>query len=218
MTCVKSTRHPRRSRDDLRELLLQSALVEFGEKGFEGASTRAIAQRADAHQPQINYHFESKRALWEAAVDHLYGKLADALGEIPAIETAGSAHEVAEALAELLRRFVQFAAAHPELNRIVVHEATAGGERLEWMVDRHVRPIHDSMVTAWELLVDAGIAAPIHSAAIHHVIVGAASLLYVNAPEARLLTGADPTEPGLVEVHADGIVAMLLPGLARPER
>jgi len=218
MRLVKSTRHPRRSREGLRELLLQSALVEFSEKGFEGASTRSIAQRADAHQPQINYHFESKQALWEAAVEHLYGQLADALGEIPVLETAGNAQEVAAALAEILRRFVRFAAAHPELNRIVVHEATAGSERLEWMVDRHVRPIHNSTVMAWELLVAAGIAAPIHSAAIHHVIVGAASLVYVNAPEARLLTGADPVEPEFVEVHADGIVAMLLPGLTQPER
>jgi len=52
---------------------LGSALVEFGAKGFDGASTRAIASRVQAHQPQINYHFESKTALWTTAVDHLFG-------------------------------------------------------------------------------------------------------------------------------------------------
>jgi hypothetical protein len=50
----------RRPRADIREELLKSALVEFGAKGFDGASTRAIAARIQAHQPQINYHFESK--------------------------------------------------------------------------------------------------------------------------------------------------------------
>ena len=35
----------RRPRADIREELLKSALVEFGAKGFDGASTRAIAAR-----------------------------------------------------------------------------------------------------------------------------------------------------------------------------
>ena len=34
--------------------------TEFAAHGFEGASTRAIAAAAGTHQPQINYHFESK--------------------------------------------------------------------------------------------------------------------------------------------------------------
>src|SRR3984893_11700916 len=59
--------------------------VEFGAKGFEGASTRAIASRVQAPQPQINYHFESKTALWTAAVDYLFGLLREAIyGVIPA--------------------------------------------------------------------------------------------------------------------------------------
>ncbi|NBR91752.1 MAG: TetR/AcrR family transcriptional regulator, partial [Rhodobacteraceae bacterium] len=45
---------------------------EFARNGFAGASTRAIAIRAGAHQPQINYHFSSKEALWRAVVDDLF--------------------------------------------------------------------------------------------------------------------------------------------------
>ncbi len=75
----------RRTRTDIREALLESALVEFGAKGFDGASTRAIAPRVQAHQPQINYHFESKTALWTAAVDYLFGLLREAFdGVLPA--------------------------------------------------------------------------------------------------------------------------------------
>ena len=60
-----SQRRPRvrRDRKNLRARLLDAALIEFGAKGFAGASTRAIARRVDTHQPQINYHFASKRAL-----------------------------------------------------------------------------------------------------------------------------------------------------------
>ena len=82
-------RRTRRTRSDLRGRLLDSALIEFGRKGFDGASTRAIADRVDAFQPQINYHFESKEALWAESVDHLFAQLAAAIDPLP----AAHAHE-----------------------------------------------------------------------------------------------------------------------------
>src|SRR5262249_5599112 len=117
--------------------------------------------------------------------------------------------------AELIRRFVRFAAAHPELNQIMVHEATAASARLTWMVERHVKPLYAAGRALWHRLRDAGIAAPIDERLFHYVMVGAASLVYVNAPEARLLSGIEPTAPRWVEAHADGLVAMLLPKAPR---
>src|SRR5207302_11219656 len=111
----------RRTRGDIRERLLDAALVEFGAKGFEGASTRSIAQRIDAHQPQINYHFASKEALWAAAVDHLFGLLDHELSDLPLPAGAVDPAQLASAFGEAIHRFVRFAAAHPELNQIMVH-------------------------------------------------------------------------------------------------
>jgi AcrR family transcriptional regulator len=204
----------RRTRDDLRQRLLDAALVEFGAKGFDGASTRSIARRVDAHQPQINYHFASKEALWAAAVDHLFGRLNRAFADLDFPTDTGDPRQLAEAFAEAVRRFVRFAAAHPELNQIMVHEATEDSDRLRWMVERHVRPLYNGIRDAWQQLRAAGLAAPIEPALVHYVIVGAASLPFVNAPEARLLTGSEPTDPAWVAAHADGLVATLLPGLA----
>ena len=208
-------RSVRRTRGDIRQQLLESALVEFGAKGFDGASTRSIAQRVDAHQPQINYHFASKDALWTAAVDHLFGQLGEELVGLALTTGTQDPAELASTFAEAIRRFVRFAAAHPELNQIMVHEATVDSDRLRWMVERHVRPIYDAIAAVWPQLRHAGIAAPIDPAMVHYVIVGAASLPFVNAPEARLLTGTEPTAPAWVEAHAAGLVATLLPGLAR---
>ncbi len=207
-------RRLRRARDDIRERLLEAALVEFGAKGFDGASTRAIAERADAHQPQIHYHFESKDALWSAAVDHLFAELGRAMDGLDfGADPAGprTVEALADGFAEMIRRFVRFAAAHPELNQIMLHEATAQSARLRWMVERHVRPLYDTVRALWRRLRAAGVAAPIDEAVFHYVLVGAASLPYVNAPEARLLTGGEPTGRSFVEQHADGLVATFLP-------
>jgi TetR/AcrR family transcriptional regulator len=204
----------RRPRTDIREALLESALVEFGAKGFDGASTRAIAQRVQAHQPQINYHFESKAALWTAAVDHLFGLLGEALdGAMPADLTGMDVTQLASAFADGIRRFVKFAAQHPELNQIMVHEGTAASERLSWMTKTHVKPVFDGIRPAWQMLRDAGVVPPIDSEILYYVLVGAASLPYVNAPEVRLLTGQDPSNPQWVCAHAEALVAVLLPGV-----
>ena len=211
-------RRPRRDRDDIRERLVAAALVEFGARGFDGASTRAIAARVDAHQPQISYHFASKEALWTAAVDHVFALLAEALDGpvLPPLHVGDvDVDGLADWFAEIIRRFVRFAAAHPELNQIMVHEATAASDRLTWITERHVRPLYDVVRLVWHRLREAGIAAPVDETLVHYVLVGAASLPYVNAAEARLLTGAEPTEPHRVEVHAEGLVATLLPGRRR---
>jgi TetR/AcrR family transcriptional regulator len=205
----------RRTRTDIRRALLESALVEFGAKGFDGASTRAIASRVRAHQPQINYHFESKTALWTAAVNHLFGLLGEALGRVlPANLTEVDGPQLAAAFADAIRGLVQFAAEHPELNQIMVHEGTAASDRLTWMTETHVKPVFDAISPAWRVLRDAGFAAPIDNEILYYVLVGAASLPYVNAPEVRLLTGRDPSSPDWIRAHADGLVAVLLPGLA----
>ena len=205
----------RRTRTDIREALLESALIEFGAKGFDGASTRTIASRVQAHQPQINYHFETKTALWMAAVDHLFGLLRNAFdGVLPATLSEVDTPQLSAAFAEAIRRFVRFAAEHPELNQIMVHEGTAASDRLTWMTETHVKPVFDAIRPAWQILRDAGFAAPIDNEILYYVLVGAASLPYANAPEVRLLTGRDPSSPKWIRAHADGLVAILLPGLA----
>jgi TetR/AcrR family transcriptional regulator len=204
----------RRNRADIRDALLESALVEFGAKGFDGASTRAIAAGVQAHQPQINYHFESKTALWTAAVDHLFGLLRETFrGVFPANPTEIGVPALAAAYADGIRRLVRFVAAHPELNQIMVHEGTAPSDRLTWLTETHVKPFFNGIRQAWQLLRDAGVAAPIDSEILYYVLVGGASLPYVNAAEVRLLTGRDPKSPSWIDAHADGMVSILLPGI-----
>ena len=77
-----------------------------------------------------------------------------------------------------------------------------------------MKPFFHGIRPTWQILRKAGIAAPIDSEILYYVLIGAASLPYVNAPEVRLLTGPDPSSPKWIGAHADGLVAILLPGLA----
>lgn len=192
--------------DQTREALLDAALHEFAAHGFDGASTRAIATRAGTHQPQINYHFSSKETLWQAAVDHLFGRLDDLLRERGA--HGSEAIRGRAGFERMIRAFVAAAARLPELNRIMVHEATADSDRLAWIVARHTRPRFDLITGAWRVLRDAGEVADIDEVIVYYSLLGAASLAYANAPEARHL-GHDTIAADFVDRHADALVAML---------
>lgn len=189
---------------ELRARLIEAALVEFADHGFAGASTRAIARRAGAHQPQINYHFASKEELWKAVLGQLLGELDESIRVEPEMSPR-------ETMETVIRGLVAMAAARPELNRIMIHEGTHPSERLEWLVETQIRPRSRAMFSAWDELVASGDAADIPPDLLYHLLVGAASLLHANAPEARLLLGIEPTDPVVVEAHADALVAMFLP-------
>ena len=180
---------------------------EFAAHGFEGASTRAIAAAAGTHQPQINYHFESKDELWKAAVDHLFGRLDEAVRQN--LGTAAQGWGSRAGFAADIRAFVHAAARLPELNRIMVQEATIDSERLRWIVERHTRPRFEIVTERWRLLREEGHVADIDEVVLYYSLVGAASLAYVNAPEARLL-GHDTLGDHFIEAHADALVTMFL--------
>ena len=171
------------------QALLESALVEFGAKGFDGASTRVIASRVQAHQPQINYHFESKTALWTAAVDHLFGLLLEAFGGV--IPATSPGLMLRRLLLRLPTGYVGSWHSPPsiQLDQIMVHEGTAESDRLKWMTETHVKPFFDGIRPAWQVLRKAGVAAPIDTEILYYVLVGAASLPYVNAPEVAFSPG-----------------------------
>jgi AcrR family transcriptional regulator len=194
-----------------RTALLDAALAEFAAHGFEGASTRAIAAAAGTHQPQINYHFDSKDELWREAVDHLFARLDDTVGRH--LRDAPSAIDDRTSFANGIRSFVRAAAQLPELNRIMVQEATIDSDRLRWIVERHTRPRFERLIADWQVLREAGEVPDIDEVVLYYSLVGAASLAYVNAPEARLL-GHDTRSAWFIDAHADALVILFLGGPA----
>jgi hypothetical protein len=113
-------------------------------------------------------------------VDDLFGALQRALADIEV-----TSDDPRELLATPVRAFVRFAAEHPELNRIMMQESTSDSERLEWVVETHVRPVHRAMTSVWSLLADAGLVAPVDGTIAYYLLVGAASFIYVASPSLR---------------------------------
>ena len=57
-----------------REDLLAAAIAEFGEKGYHGASTETIAERAGISQPYLFRLYGTKKELFLACVDRCFDR------------------------------------------------------------------------------------------------------------------------------------------------
>jgi len=205
---VSSSQTTRRAqqRVETRERIVGAAVEAFAEKGFRGASTRDIAQRAGTNQGLITYHFRSKDELWRAAADRIFGMLRTNLGErLSALES----DDPRERAREVIRVYVRFAASHPELFRLMVDEGKNSDERMEWLVDTHLKPRFEEFMR--------GSGAPIFGSDeslvphAYYVMAGAGSLIFAVAPECKRLTGLDPRTDEAIERHAEFLARLLVP-------
>lgn len=192
--------------DPARDRILAAAVDLFAERGFDGATTRAIAERAGVTQPLLNYHFSSKDELWRAAVDSVFAELnatqagrRDGLRGVDEL-TVGRL---------MIREFIWFSARNPQLHRIITQESKSDGPRMEYLVERHVRPLYERTVELLQHLVDQGAIRPLPVEHLYYVITGAGPTMFVLAPECRRLTGLDPTDEGVIEAHVDAVCSLI---------
>lgn len=73
-----------------RPVVLEAAIAEFGEAGFAGASTAAIALRAGISHAYLFRLFGTKRDLFIAAVDHAFGEVREVFEEAERTRGNGS--------------------------------------------------------------------------------------------------------------------------------
>jgi TetR/AcrR family transcriptional regulator len=196
----------RPSADATRERILEAALDLFSELSFDGARTRDIAARAGVTQPLLNYHFRSKDELWRSAVDRLFETLNRVLSD--RVEGLRGVDELTVARL-MVREFVMFSAAHPQLHRIITQECKTDGPRMDWLVDRHVRPLYELTTGLFTGLVERGHVPDIPAPHLYYILTGAAPTMFVLAPEVRRLAGIDPQAPEVIEAHADAVTRLL---------
>jgi AcrR family transcriptional regulator len=195
-----------RGSEVVRGRLIEGGIAEFAAFGFEGASTRRIAEAADAHQSQIKYHFDTKDELWRRCLEQLLSELDAAI----AGQDTSDAADPRSVFEATVRGLVGFASARPELNRIMIHEGTHPSDRLTWLFERQIAPRQALLADLWRELGATGHDTAIDPDLVYHTLIGAASLLYANAPEARLM-GIEPNDPDVAQRHAEGLIAMFLP-------
>jgi len=208
---TSKARATRPSGDATRDRIVAAATDLFSERSYDGATTRDIAARAGVTQPLVSYHFRSKEDLWRAAVDTLFDRLNDTM--YARIEGLRGVDEVTSAQL-LVREFIVFSARNPQLHRIIMQESKADGPRMDYLVDRHVRPIYERTTAMFESLARAGALPDIPPAHLYYILTGAGPTMFVLAPECRRLSSLEPSDEDVIDAHADAVCRLLF-GSAR---
>lgn len=143
--------------EQTRAALIRAALNLFGQKGFEGTSTRDIAAAANANIGSIAYHFGGKEGLRLACAGFIVETIQRVAG--PAIAAAavpGDAREgEAAATAQIdaiVQRMVGFIVAQPEAGEIVqfvIRELSHPTAALDAIYAGVFEPVHRRLCAIW---------------------------------------------------------------------
>lgn len=57
--------------EETRKRIMEASIAVFGERGYDAATTREIAQRAEVNPPALQYYFENKEGLYRACVEYM---------------------------------------------------------------------------------------------------------------------------------------------------
>lgn len=189
--------------------LLDAAIEAFSENGFNGTSTRDIAERAGVHHPLITYHFKNKDLLWRAAAHKVFSDFGKSLSQ-----SLQDNNELSpkERMAALVRAYVFYAKSQPALHKVMVQEASYPNPRLDWLIDTHLKPMFTATFGMLEELQELGVAPPGNPALLFNMIRLSSGGLLALANELKESSGIDIEDPDTLEELSEMIVRVFLPG------
>jgi AcrR family transcriptional regulator len=120
--------------------LVETAIRVFSDGSYRGTTTAEIAQAAGVSEPILYRHFASKRDLYLAALDHVWG-LARAQWE----NVLGSTENVREAFESMGRDHVTIRDCKFQMAELWVQALSEANEdpELRKQLRRHMREVHD---------------------------------------------------------------------------
>jgi TetR/AcrR family transcriptional regulator len=214
MAKAEKKRSPR-SEQATRQRILAVALKLFAQRGHDGTTISEVARQAEVAQPLLHYYFESKTALWQAAIEMVY---TEHQAEFAVADHLVHSLEPRLVLEMMLRHWVQLTAKYPEVGMIMQQEAGQISPRLDWLVECHLRPTQ--ALTAG-LLEKAQQEKCIKAIPVEHlipIITGAVRFFFSSGPYIKSIYEVDVNDPAVIKNHADYIVDILLNGLLMPTR
>jgi AcrR family transcriptional regulator len=191
--------------------LLDAAIEAFSENGFKGTSTRDIAERAGVHHPLITYHFNNKDQLWRVATDRIFREFNVSLAKAMAEVSEVGARARAQAF---VRTYLRYSRTQPALHKIILQEASQRSERLEWLSDRHLKPLFEEVHNELVELQQMGLAPRGNAALLFNMIRVCAGGLIALKLEVLETSGINLDKDDEIEDLANLIIRVFFPAPA----
>ncbi|MEM1434634.1 MAG: TetR/AcrR family transcriptional regulator [Pseudomonadota bacterium] len=191
-----------------RERIEAAALAAFADRGYDGASTRQIADLAGVKQQLITYHYGSKLDLWKVVADRLF----TGYREHQQARLAGLAGvDDVTTTRLLIRDYLEYCAHHPQLAKFMMHEGGVLTHRLRWLFERHtsrlIGTMQDQIAAARKLT-----GAPeVNMVQLGYVLIGA-SAMFSQEAEYQLLMGESANSEATIDSYSELLTSLILGG------
>ncbi len=126
---------------DSRAAILKAARSVFARRGFEGASTREVAETARVNNAMIYYHFKDKLELYRSV-------LADSFAAFDRVwehRIFSSDAPTRAKIQKYIEEFIHFQHANEELRKIMSMEFAACSDNYRWMADEYFSKGYDKL-------------------------------------------------------------------------
>ena len=199
---------PSESGPDLQETILEAALEAFAQRGYDGVSVRELNRQIGVSHNLVHHYFGSKDALWRAAIDYGLNRANEAWNP----EHFGGIDDPVERMKFGLRRFLEETARSPWVQRILEHESSVGGPRLDYIAERYILPYLNPWLSLYE---DATRIEKrdLNLPSVALLTASGATAFFTHAALARKIGGPDPFSPEGIERHIRAMTTILFYGI-----
>jgi AcrR family transcriptional regulator len=146
-------RHKEEPGAPTRQKLIAAAIRSFGQKGYDGASIREIAEAAQVNIAGIAYHFGGKEQLYRACLQHITETIRSGLGEPqPAQVESLTPAQARQLLKDRLLAMAEFILATPNAAsfvRMVVREQMDPSPAFSILYAEFMEPLHRRLCALW---------------------------------------------------------------------
>ncbi len=200
-------RRPRATAVANRRAILDAAIAVFSTYGYEGTTTRAIAEKARLKHGHLAKYFRTKDALWQAAIEECNADILKILDEsLKRVDLRRPLAAARTVLPDLLRFF----AVNHRLSRLMMQEFSISSARHDWVVMEIGRPIWRRVQPLLEAVHARDRSLGGNPTFSYFALIGSALLFFGSSPEVRAITGANPIDPPTVDEYIEHILNTIL--------
>jgi len=178
----------------------------FARKGYHATGVGDIVEKEGVARGTFYLYFKSKREIFAALLEHLYGSLMECLEPIPLDEP----EQILSGLLKNLDAAENYFSSDPDMAAIIINEAISldaeSGARLQMLRERLADWL-TGLIRQWQ---EAGILRKLPPDVVAHTFIGACRTLMEQAMVSERLASR-------VHTFADTLVGLFVFGLIAPE-
>ena len=157
------------------------AVASFADRGFAGTTFAQLEEEMDLPTGTLADRYGTLDVLWERSVLEAFNQHHDTVYN--RLATAFTAHLLEiDRFEQLLAIFIASAADHPELQRIINHEATVESPRVDVIFAQAVIPMISGFRPMLDSLIEAKEIRPVSDREIFFILANGAASVHAFAP------------------------------------